>query len=181
MANYFYAIEDEKEDIVVVALRDIAPDEELLYYCNFDGAAAVPGAVDVAETELYESVDDATEDLQLSSERERDQVDSGGAPSVSDLQPQTNTAVPAMTVEEQNLMHHGDNTSVEKRCIHLSERKGSHLQQHFTMQRCQVFDLRWWCMRFVRDYAKISPSHFMRPPRPQWPGSLRSKKRGRIY
>jgi hypothetical protein len=62
MANYFYAIEDEKEDIVVVALRDIAPDEELLYYCNFDGAAAVPGAVDVAETEFQEfcrSVDDA--------------------------------------------------------------------------------------------------------------------------
>jgi hypothetical protein len=108
MANHFYANGDEKEDIVAVALHDIASDEELLYFYNWDGAAHVQGAVDVAETELCESVDDATEDLELLNEREPDQLESGGAPSEGDLQPQTNTAVPAMTVEEQSLMHHGD-------------------------------------------------------------------------
>jgi hypothetical protein len=160
MANYFYANEDEKEDIVAVTLRDIAPDEELLYYYNWDGATAVPGAVDAAEYDFQEFCDgvgDAdlgnvvpprsphqssasacvhyprpanlgspgygydshihipppppqpprTENPELLIERE--QSESGGAPIESDLlQPQTNTTVPAMTVEEQSLMHHGD-------------------------------------------------------------------------
>ena len=55
MANYFFATAEEKFDIVVVALRDIQPDEELTYFYNFDSVRSNVVELDAAESSPLQS------------------------------------------------------------------------------------------------------------------------------
>jgi hypothetical protein len=126
MANFFYATAEERHDVVAVAF--FQPGEELLHFYNYDAirseepdgddfhdyagalpdleitenvAASAPGLQTLPVSPVVPSV--ATIEIEPVSESE------GTAPRARDILP-TCTAVAPMTVEEQNLLLHGDKT-----------------------------------------------------------------------